>query len=152
MLALGNSTSELLLLMENPGFLKKYMWNRNVERCPWPSRNRKKKKKDRKRKSYSLPLISKAEQFIWCKSYDHECLWAVILSDYSVLSGGWTKPRRLMLCVAIRWQACNSELISHESGAVLRGFKRQQHFIIFFFRKRSVKPRFISFCCGWLLQ
>ena len=43
------------------------------------------------------------------------------------------KPRRLMFCVAIRWQACNSKLISHESEAVLRGFKRQGHFIMIFF-------------------
>lgn len=40
-----------------------------------------------------------------------------------------------MFCVAVRWQACNSKLISHESEAVLRGFKRQGHFImnVFFF-------------------
>lgn len=42
MLALGG-TNEFLLLMENRGFLKKYMCNKNVERCPWSSRNRKKK-------------------------------------------------------------------------------------------------------------
>ena len=90
-------------------------------------------KRDRKRKSYSQPLISKSEQFIQCKSCDHECLRAVILSDYPVLSGGWKKPRRLMFCMVIRWQACNSELITHESGAGIRGFKKQQHFITIYF-------------------
>lgn len=41
--------------------------------------------------------------------------------------------KRLMFCVAIRWQACNSELISHESGAGMRGFKKQHFIIIYLF-------------------
>lgn len=113
-------------------------------------------KKDRKRKSWcSQPdtkLILKPKQFIWCKSYDHKCLRAAILSDYPVLSRGGKKTRRLMFCVAIRWQACNSELISHESGARLRSFKRWHFIMIFFFlveRELSSLDSLISATVGF---
>lgn len=43
MLALG-STNKFILLRESQDFFKKYMWNRNVDRCPWPSKHRKEKR------------------------------------------------------------------------------------------------------------
>lgn len=130
---LVSDTNELLWLTETRSFLKKFMQNRNAESCPPLEKS---PTPTTKSEAWAVLMV-----WISCSRPTQSCnsVWL------PCAVGRVGSLRRLMLCVAVRWQDYNSELISHESGASPRGFERQWHFRMMLCGNRPVKPRVICF-------